>query len=230
MPRVSVSRRHSNMQALASPVPTQYTLGEEIAHCVTHGAGALLAIAGLAILVAFASLKGNAWHVVSVSVYGATLVLLFTSSTLYHGIVAPRAKAVLRHLDHAAIFLLIAGTYTPFALVNLRGPWGWTIFSVIWTLAVAGVLMQTRLIRRAKWVNALLYVLMGWLVIVAIEPLAAAVETGGLVLLVAGGLAYTLGTVFYVWKRLKFHHAIWHGFVLLGSALHFFAVLFYVIP
>jgi hemolysin III len=218
------------MQTLTAPAATQYTLGEEIAHCITHGAGALLAIAGLAILTAFASLKGDAWHVVSVSLYGATLVLLFTSSTLYHGIAAPRAKAVLRHLDHAAIFLLIAGTYTPFALVNLRGPWGWTIFAVIWTLAIGGVLMQTRLTRRAKWVNALLYVLMGWLVIVAIKPLAAAVETGGLVLLVAGGLAYTLGTAFYVWKRLKFHHAIWHGFVLLGSALHFFAVLFYVIP
>mgnify|MGYP001023508338 CR=1 FL=1 len=218
------------MQALAAPAASQYTLGEEIAHCITHGAGALLAIAGLAVLVAFASLHGNAWHIVSVSLYGATLVLLFTSSTLYHGITAPRAKVVLRHLDHAAIFLLIAGTYTPFALVNLRGPWGWTIFAVIWTLAVGGVLMQTRLIRRAKWVNALLYVLMGWLVIVAIKPLAAAVETGGLVLLVAGGLAYTLGTAFYVWKRLKFHHAIWHGFVLLGSALHFFAVLFFVIP
>lgn len=216
------------MQAIAAP--SQYTFGEEIAHCITHGAGALLAIAGLAVLVAFASLKGNAWHVVSVSLYGATLILLFTCSTLYHGITAPRAKVVLRHLDHAAIFLLIAGTYTPFALVNLRGPWGWTIFAVIWTLAVGGVLMQTRLIRRAKWVNALLYVLMGWLVVVAIKPLIAAVETGGLVLLIAGGLAYTLGTAFYVWKRLKFHHAIWHGFVLLGSALHFFAVLFYVIP
>ncbi len=218
------------MQRTASPVPAQYTLGEEIAHCITHGAGALLAIAGLAVLTAFASLRGNAWHIVSVSIYGGTLVLLFTTSTLYHGITSPHAKAVLRHLDHASIFLLIAGTYTPFALVNLRGPWGWTILAVIWTLAVAGVLMQTHLIRRAKWVNALLYVLMGWLVVVAIKPLVVAVETGGLVLLVAGGLAYTLGTAFYVWKRLKFHHAIWHGFVLLGSVLHFFAVLFYVIP
>ncbi len=208
----------------------QYSLGEEIAHSLTHGAGALLAIAGLAVLTAFASLRGNAWHIASVAIYGATLVLLFTCSTLYHAIPAPRAKAVLRHLDHAAIFLLIAGTYTPFALVSLRGPWGWSILGVIWTLALAGVLMQTRLIRRAKWLNALLYVLMGWLVVVAIKPLAGAVAPGGLALLVAGGLCYTLGTLFYIWKRLRYHHAIWHVFVLAGSALHFFAVLCYVIP
>lgn len=214
----------------APATASQYTLGEEIANSITHGAGVVLAIAGLAVLTAFASLFGNAWHVVSVSIYGATLVFMYATSTLYHSIPSPRAKAVLRLLDHAAIFLLIAGTYTPFALVNLRGPWGWSIFGVIWALALLGVLMQVKLIRRAKWVNALLYVAMGWVVLVAIKPLAASVASGGLVLLVAGGLAYTLGTLFYVWRRLKFHHAIWHGFVLLGSALHFFAVLFYVIP
>jgi hemolysin III len=213
-----------------SAIVPQYSLGEEVANSVIHGAGVLLAIGGLAVLAVLASLFGTAWHVVSVSIYGATLVFMYATSTLYHAIPAPRAKAVLRVLDHAAIFMLIAGTYTPFALVNLRGSWGWTLFGVIWALALLGIMLQVRLLRRAKWVNALLYVAMGWAVLVAIEPLAASVATGGLVLLVAGGLAYTLGTLFYVWRQLKFHHAIWHGFVLLGSVLHFFAVLFYVIP
>ena len=207
-----------------------YSTGEEIANSVTHGLGVVLSIAGLAILTAFASMYGSVWHIVSSSIYGATQILLYAASTLYHSIPLPRAKAVLRFFDHSAIFLLIAGTYTPFALVNLRGPWGWTILVVVWTMAIAGIALQGVLIKQKALVTALPYVGMGWVMVLGIKPLLASVAPGGLVLLLAGGLAYTGGVVFYVWKRLPYHHAIWHLFVLAGSACHYFAVLFYVIP
>ncbi|MFP4309634.1 MAG: PAQR family membrane homeostasis protein TrhA [Desulfococcaceae bacterium] len=213
----------------ASPARA-YRPGEEIANSVTHGIGAGLAIAALGVLTAFASRFGDAWHVVSVSIYGATLILLYTASTLYHGIPLPRAKAVLRVLDHVAIFLLIAGTYTPFTLVNLRGPWGWTLFGLIWALAAFGIVFELTPLRRFQRVSLSLYLGMGWVVVVAIRPMWQAVAPGGLILLAAGGLCYTLGVIFYVWRRLPYHHAIWHLFVLGGSVCHFFTVLFYVIP
>jgi hemolysin III len=212
---------------LATPT---YSLGEEIANSVTHGVGIVLAIAGLAVLVAFASLHGDAWHVVSCSIFGAALILLYTSSTIYHSVRAEDAKQILRVLDHAAIFLLIAGTYTPFMLVNLRGPWGWSLLVVIWGLAVAGIALRLFLRGRLHGVVVATYVAMGWAIVVAVQPMLENVALGGLLLLAAGGLSYTGGVFFYKWKSLKYHHAIWHGFVLLGSALHFFAVLFYVIP
>lgn len=222
------SRWRENLSVKASKA--SYSLGEEIANAVTHGLGAALAIAGLVVMMIFAARHGNAWHIVSCAVYGTTLVLLYTASSLYHSLPQPQAKKVLKILDHAAIFLLIAGTYTPFTLVNLRGPWGWTLFGLIWGLAMFGVIFQTTLLRSWVAVSLALYVAMGWAVVMAIKPLVASVAPGGLVLLVAGGLAYTLGTLFYLWRQLRFHHAIWHLFVLAGSALHFFAVLFYVIP
>ena len=209
---------------------SRYTLGEEIANSVTHGVGIILAIAGLAVLVAFATLHGDAWHVVSCSIFGATLILLYTTSTIYHSLRAEGAKQLLRVLDHAAIFLLIAGTYTPFMLVNLRGPWGWSLLAVIWGLAVAGIVLRLFLRGRLHGVVVAIYVAMGWAIIVAVQPMLENVALGGLLLLAAGGLAYTGGVLFYRWKSLKYHHAIWHGFVLLGSALHFFSILFYVIP
>ena len=208
----------------------RYSTAEEIANSLTHGVGIALSIAGLAILTAFASVFGSVWHIVSCSIYGATQILLYTASTLYHSIPLPRAKAVFRVLDHSAIFLLIAGTYTPFTLVNLRGPWGWSLFGFIWGLAILGIALQSILIRQKMWVATLPYVGMGWVAVIGIKPLLESVAPGGLVLLVAGGLAYTLGSVFYVWRRVPFHHAIWHGFVLAGSVFHFFAVLLYVIP
>ena len=210
--------------------PPRYTLGEEIANSVTHGVGIVLGIAGLGVLTAFASLRGDAWHIVGCSIFGAALILLYTTSTLYHSIPHPRAKAVMRTLDHSAIFILIAGTYTPFLLVNLRGPWGWSLFGVIWGLALFGIGLRIARGRRSTLLSVGLYVGMGWAVVVAIEPMLDVVAPGGLLLLLLGGLAYTLGVVFYVWKRLPYHHAIWHGFVLAGSILHFFAILFYVIP
>ncbi|MFZ5809603.1 MAG: PAQR family membrane homeostasis protein TrhA [Chloroflexota bacterium] len=207
-----------------------YSRGEELANSITHGIAVALSIAGLAVLTAFASLFGNVWHIVSVSIYGATQILLYTASTLYHSIPLPRAKAFLRRLDHSAIFLLIAGTYTPFSLVNLRGAWGWSILAVVWGLAVAGIAMQGILIRQKSYLNALIYIAMGWVVVIGIKPLLESVALGGLLLLFAGGLAYSLGAIFYVWKRIPYNHAIWHGFVMAGSAFHYFAVLFYVIP
>jgi hemolysin III len=208
----------------------RYSTGEEIANSITHGVGVIFSIAGLAVLTAFASVFGTVWHIVSCSIYGATQIILYTSSTLYHSIPQPRAKAILRLIDHSAIFLLIAGTYTPFLLVSLRGPWDWTLFVLVWGLALLGIALQTFLIRQRKLIATLPYIALGWVVVVAIKPLLSAVASDGLILLVAGGLAYTLGSVFYIWRRLPYHHAIWHVFVLAGSALHFFAILFYVIP
>lgn len=208
----------------------RYTLGEEIANSITHGAGILLAIAGLAVMTAFATLNGNAWHIVASSVFGAALILCYTTSTLYHSIQIERVKHVLRALDHSAIFLLIAGTYTPFTLVSLRGPWGWSLFGVVWGLAVAGIALRLLLNGRRHGIIVGLYIAMGWVMVIAARPLIENVAPGGVLLLAAGGVAYTVGVPFYKWRSLPYHHAIWHGFVLLGSLLHFFAVLFYVIP
>lgn len=218
------------MDMPAKKTPPAYTRGEEIANSLTHGIGAALAIAALAILTAFAARLGDSWHMVGVSIYGTTQILMYTASTLYHAIPAGRAKAVFRYLDHVAIFLLIAGSYTPFTLVNLRGPWGWGMLVAVWSIALLGILAQGKLIHRHRWLNISIYVAMGWLVVVGVRPLLDAVALGGLLLLLGGGLAYTLGTLFYAWRSLPYSHAIWHGFVLAGSTLHFFAILFYVIP
>lgn len=207
-----------------------YSVGEEIANAVTHGIGALLSIAGLAVLVSFAALYGDAWHIVSSSIFGASLVLLYTSSTVYHSVWHHRARLILQRIDHSAIFILIAGTYTPFVLVNLRGFWGWTLFGLVWSVALLGILLQVCPRKRHERLSLVLYLGLGWLALVAIKPFLEHVEPGGLILLLVGGLSYSLGVIFYIWKDLSYHHAIWHGFVLAGSASHFFAVLFYVIP
>ena len=207
-----------------------YTIGEEVANSVTHGIGLLLSIAGLAVLTGYASRFGNVWHLVSCIVFATTLILQYTFSTLYHSIQIPRAKSIMRVLDHSSIFLLIAGTYTPFMLVNLRGPWGYSLFGVVWVVALLGVLFQVSLLRKWQGISLGLYVCMGWIVVIAFKPMINSVSTGGLILLLLGGLSYTSGVIFYLWKKLPYNHAIWHGFVLAGSILHYFAVLFYVIP
>ncbi len=203
---------------------------EETINALTHGVGALLSLAGLAVLVVLASRRGNAWHIVSCSIYGVTLVLLFSSSTLYHSCRSPRAKHICRIVDHASIYLLIAGTYTPFVLVTLRGSWGWSLFGVVWGLALAGIVFQLFLVDRFRVLQVLIYLLMGWLVVIAFNPLLNKMPRPGMRWLVAGGLSYTLGVIFYMWKKLPFHHAIWHLFVLAGGMCHYFAVLFYVLP
>jgi hemolysin III len=207
-----------------------YSVGEEIAHSITHGIGLVLSVIGLATLVVYSNLYGDVWHVVSSSIYGTTLIALYTSSTVYHAVTLPNLKRVLQKLDHAAIFLLIAGTYTPFTLVNLRGSWGWTLFGMVWSIAIAGMIMELIVKKRYKSLSIGLYLGLGWLVMIAIGPMLDNVAPGGLVLLLVGGLFYSLGVIFYVWKTLVYHHAIWHLFVLAGSAFHFFAVLLYVIP
>lgn len=214
----------------ATTTVSEYSLGEEIAHAVTHGIAIPLSIAGLAVLVAFSALYGNAWHITSSSIYGASLILCFTASTLYHSISHPRVKRILQQIDHATIFLLIAGTYTPFALVNLREGWGWWLFGTVWSIAIIGMIFELFTRQRYPRVSLALYLGLGWLALVAIKPMLESVGGGGLALLVAGGLFYSLGVVFYAWERLAYNHAVWHLFVLVGSALHFFAVLFYVVP
>lgn len=213
-----------------APCNTAYSLKEEIAHSVTHGLGMLLSIAGLVTLVLVARQTGDPWHIAAFSVYGVTLILLYLASTLYHCIPSPRLKETLRVLDHSAIYLLIAGTYTPFTLISLRGPWGWTLFTLIWGMALVGITLKVVARGRFKWLSMVLYLGMGWLVVVAVEPLVEAVAPGGVRLLVLGGLAYTSGCLFYGWRRLPYHHAVWHLFVLAGSVFHFFAILFYVVP
>ena len=207
-----------------------YSPREELANSLTHGLGAALSVAGLVLMVFFSSRFGDAWQVVSTAIFGATLVLLYTSSTLYHSFRGARIKQVLRKLDHAAIFLLIAGSYTPFVLVTLRGPWGWSLFGIVWGLAIVGVVLKFWFAGRFRLGSTLIYLGMGWLVMVAIKPLMAALPSGGLTLLVAGGLSYTGGAVFYLWKRLPYQHALWHLFVLGGSACHWAAVFLHVVP
>ncbi len=207
----------------------KFSAAEELAHSLTHGAGLLLGIAALVLMIVFAAQKGSAIHVVSSTVYGVTLVVLYASSMFYHALPSGRGKRVFGILDHAAIFLLIAGTYTPFALVTLAGGWGWSLFAVIWGLAIGGIVLEAVSRGRMRRVQLLLYLVMGWGIVAAARPLVRELATGGLALLLAGGLAYTLGVVFFVWRR-PFHHAVWHVFVLSGSICHFFAVLLYVIP
>ena len=219
-----------NVVHMSKPTATAYTQREELAHALTHGVGAALSVAGLAVLVTLASLHGDAWRVTATAVFGATLVLLYTASTLYHSFRSERWKLLLRKFDHAAIFLLIAGTYTPFLLVNLRGPWGWSLFGVIWALAVSGVALKFWFTGRFRVASTMLYIGMGWLMLIAARPMLNSVPPASLWLLLAGGLSYTGGTVFYLWKRLPYHHAVWHLFVLGGSACHFFAVMDAVIP
>ncbi len=206
------------------------TVINEIANAVTHGIGTLLAIAGLVLLVVYASNYGNTWHVVSFTIYGSTLVLLFLSSTLYHSIQHPEAKRILRIIDHSAIYLLIAGTYTPFTLVTLQGVQGWVLFGVIWSLALLGILYKIFFINRHVIISTLFYLLMGWMIVFSIKDLFQGLSTNGIILLGAGGLSYTLGMIFYAGRNRLLMHAIWHLFVLGGSICHFFAILFYVLP
>ena len=207
----------------------EYKLGDILANAITHGIGAGLAIAGAAYLIV-ASARGTAWQVVGCSVFAGTLVLVYLCSTLYHSLVRTRARHVFQILDHAAIYLLIAGTYTPFLLVCMRGPLGWTMFGVEWGLALAGVIFKSFAVGRFEVASALVYLFQGWLAVVAIGPLVHAIGWHGVAWMGAGGIAYTLGIVFFALDRLKYFHALWHLFVLAGSVAHYFAVLFYVVP
>lgn len=202
-----------------------YTIGEEIANSITHGIGTGLSIAGLTVLVIFAALHGDIWRIVSFSIYGSTLVLLYLTSTLYHGFQHPKAKKIFQIFDHSAIYLLIAGTYTPFLLVSLRGAWGWTFLVVIWGLAFLGIGFKAIFIDYYQKISALGYVLMGWLCIIAGKEFLANIPQSSLVWLALGGVIYTIGIIFLAWRKLPYGHTIWHLFVLGGSICHFFAVM-----
>lgn len=201
--------------------------GEEIANSISHGLGLVLALVALPILVVSAMRIGSTQFMVGASVFGATMVLLYLASTLYHSIAHERAKRLCRLFDHSAIFLLIAGTYTPFTLGVLRGVWGWTLLAIIWCLAIAGIVVKALPRTRHSWISMVLYLVMGWLCVVAIKPIFQLVPVPGILLIAAGGAAYTSGLAFFAAPRLRYGHFIWHLFVIAGSTFHFFAVLWY---
>ncbi len=203
------------------------TSREELANCLSHGAGFLAALAAAPLLVIAAASRGDAAGVIANSIFAATIVLLYMASTFYHAAPVSPLKERLRKLDHAAIYLLIAGTYTPFTLGVLSGPWGWTLFGVVWTVAVLGVVFKLTAGIRFPRLSTAIYVLMGWLAVIAARPLVLRMPVEGLILLAAGGLAYTGGVAFYASRRLRYGHFVWHLFVLAGTACHFFAVLWY---
>ncbi|MEA1986163.1 MAG: hemolysin III family protein [Candidatus Marinimicrobia bacterium] len=210
------------------PLPNQ-TTGEEIANGITHGIGIALSIAGLVLLVVFASKRGDAWQIVSFSVYGATMIMLYLFSTLYHSFTNKKVKKFFRLFDYASIYLLIAGTYTPVTLTVLRGPFGWTIFGIIWGLAILGVVKQFVFFHKFWALSVVTYLLMGWIIVFAIKPLIAQVPFMFFMWMLIGGLSYTLGIIFFVWEKMPYNHSIWHLFVLGGSISHFFAFLFYLV-
>lgn len=202
------------------------SLGEEIVNSITHGVGTLLSIAALVILVVYASIKGNAWHVVSFSIFGASLVILYLSSTLYHSFTKEKLKNLFVRLDHAAIFLLIAGTYTPFVLTTIRGALGWSMFGIIWALAIAGIVIRSIYLTRFRKLMVGIYLAMGWMFLMAIVPMVRNLPASSTLFLFLGAGCYSVGVIFYAWRKLKYGHGIWHLFVLAGSIMHFFSVLY----
>lgn len=229
------------MPANDAPSPSEHDETEDVVwrgfvargerlNTITHGFGALLSVAALILMVASASTRGDAYKIVSVSVYGTSLILLYLASFLYHLAQDERVKAMMKLVDHSCIYILIAGTYTPFTLVSIRGAWGWSLFGVIWGLAVLGVIFKLYFIHRFDKSSVAVYIAMGWLAVIAAGPMLSALPTGGIACIVAGGLAYTAGAGVYLWRSLPHNHAIWHLFVMTGSAFHFWAVYAYVLP
>ena len=210
-----------------NPTYRPLSIREEIANSISHGLGLLLAIAAVPVLVLAATKAGSGHSIVGVSVFGGTMVLLYLASTLYHSLTHEAAKQLFRLFDHAAIFLLIAGTYTPFSLGVLRGPWGWSMLAAVWTLAIVGITLKIRKTTRHSRISIVLYVIMGWLAIVAVKPMVMLIPVPGIVLIFAGGLAYTGGLAFFAAQRIRYNHFIWHLFVIVGTTCHFFAVLWY---
>jgi hemolysin III len=202
---------------------------EEIIHAVTHGVGALLSIAGLVLLIVFSIVDGDMWQIISGIVFGTTMLLMYLSSTIAHSLPKGKWKDIFQIVDHSFIYLFIAGTYTPLLLVHLRGSSGWTLFAVVWGIALAGIVFKVFFVKKFLVLSTLIYVVMGWLIVLAWGPLAIMMHGNGLALLVAGGIFYTVGAVFYMWRRFPYHHAIWHLFVIAGSAFHFFSIFYYVI-
>lgn len=202
-----------------------YSLGEEIFNSVSHGIGGLLSIAGSVVLIVFCALYADAWAVVSASIYGASLIILYTMSTLYHAITNNKAKNFFRIMDHDTIFFLIAGTYTPFTLVTLRGPVGWVLFGIVWGTAIIGIVLNSIDLERFRKPSVICYILMGWAIIFAIKPMINALPSVSLIFLLTGGIFYTVGIIFYALKKVKWFHSVWHLFTISGSVFHFFSIL-----
>lgn len=229
MPEPASTPSATGLPSSGAPASSAH-VREEFANALTHGLGATAALAGGAVLITLAAIYGDHWQLIGAIVFGACLLLLYLASTLYHAIQHPVVKGRLKVLDHCAIYLLIAGTYTPFTLVGLRGPWGWGLFAAIWSLAMAGVVFKLFFTGRFKRLSTLIYIAMGWLVIIAIKPLLASIDAWTFGWLLAGGICYTLGTVFYHRPSLRYSHAIWHLFVIGGSVCHYISVLAQVLP
>ena len=207
-----------------------YSEAEELLNRCTHGIGALISLIGVFALISLAAGEHDSYRIVSACVYGGAMVTFYCLSTAYHSVRKPYVRYVFRILDHSSIYLMIAGSYTPFALVTLRGPWGWSLFGTVWGLGVVGAVSKIFTTHRLRFIGPLLYIALGWIVVIALKPLSAALAANGLLLLFAGGVAYTVGVVFYLWDSLPYNHAIWHLFVLTGSACHFCAIFYYVTP
>ena len=205
----------------------KYTIGEEIASSIIHGIGAALAISALVILLVYSIKGGDIWRVGAFSIYGTSLILGFLASTLYHSLTNATAKRIFNKLDHSSIYLLIAGSYTPMTLI-MRGGWGWSLFGVIWGMAIIGIILKCMFFGRFRWLSVTVYLIMGWLVIIAIKPVTQVFPKEFFYWLLLGGLSYSFGVIFYMMKKVKYTHAIWHLFVMGGSVLHFFGFLFYL--
>ncbi|MEN3042350.1 MAG: hemolysin III family protein [Fervidobacterium sp.] len=202
-----------------------YSIGEEIANSVTHGIGAILGIAGLVVLIVFGGLSKDPLKIISFAIYGASLIIMYLASTLYHSIQHKATKKILEIIDHSAIYLLIAGTYTPFTLIALKGKIGWIIFTIVWGLSIVGVVLKVFFVKKFMILSTIVYIALGWFIVFAFKPLVNSVSELTIWLLVLGGFSYTLGAIFYILRKLRYGHMIWHLFVLFGSILHFFAVL-----
>ncbi len=206
----------------------EQTIGEEIANAVVHGIGTLFAITALCLLVTYASISGNVWRIVTLSIFGGSLILLYLFSTLYHSATHPKLKQVFHVFDHVAIYLVIAGSYTPIMLGPLRGPWGWALFGIIWGIAFVGIALKVFRVKCMPWLSLGTYIAMGWLIVIAFKPMMTHLPYGLIFWLGVGGLSYMIGTLFYTWERLPYHHAIWHSFVLGGSFFHFWGMFHYL--
>lgn len=210
---------------METKVLKRYSLGEEIFNAISHGIGSLLSIAGTTVLIVLCAIMADAWSVVSASVYGASLIILYTMSTLYHAITNEKAKKFFRIMDHNTIFFLIAGTYTPYTLVTLRGALGWTLFGIVWGAAIIGIVLNSINLEKFRKPSVVCYILMGWVIIIAIKPMLNTLPDISLVFLLVGGILYTVGVIFYALKKIKWFHSVWHLFTVAGSILHYFSVL-----
>lgn len=208
----------------------QFSKGEEIANAITHGIGALLSIAGLVLLIVYSSLYGNAVHIISFTIFGISMFILYMSSTMVHALLPGKGKDVFEILDHSAIYIFIAGTYTPFTLIVIQGKLGWTMLGIAWGVAIFGTVFKVFFVKKYLFTSTILYVLLGWMIVLGWNEIVLFLPKTGVYLLVAGGICYTFGAVFYVWRGFKYHHAVWHLFVIAGSVTHFFCVILYLLP